>query len=251
MELKFQKLNQMMKYIVLTFFLAIALTMMGVGINAFVSIIASIGLVALGGFLCLMVMRHENNKMRKMNEKMMQTRNMDGYVEEMEKIGKRTVWMNIYHQTLLNRGTAYINMGEYKKSLEIMDELQKYKVNTEVRFLEVWNRLFALIELRNYGQVQKLMKQYQPLLDAYSKASESIGTRLELFRYMAAGDNVSALEKVRECRAACGENDQSAVDQLDFYEVRLCQLTGDLERAEELKKALRSRDVLPCIAKNL
>ena len=240
-----------MKYIVMTFFLALALTMMGIGINVFVSIIASIALVVLGGMACILVMRHENEKMRKLNEKMTKTKKMDGYVEAMEKIGRRTIWMNIYHQTLLNRGTAYINMGEYKKSLEVMDELQKYKVNTEVRFLEIWNRLFAQTELRNYGQVQKLMKKYQSLLDAYANASESIASRLEIFRYMAAGDNEAALELVRACREKCGENEQSAVDQLDFYEVRLCQLTGDHARADELKKELRSREVYPCIAKNL
>ena len=251
MELKFQKLNQMMKYIVLTFFLAIALTLMGVGVNTFVSILAGFVFIVLIGMAGVVAIRFENEKMHKLNEKMTRTKSMDGYVEAMEKIGKRTIWMNIYQQTLLNRGTAYINLGEYKKSLEVMDELQRYSVNTEVRFLEVWNRLFALIELRNYGQVQKLMKKYQKLLDAYSKMSESIASRLDIYRYIATGDNVAALELVRACREQCTESEQSAIDQLDFYEVRLCQLTGDLERAEELKKQLRSREVFPCIANNL
>lgn len=240
-----------MKYIVLIFFFAVSLILMGVGVDTFVSILAGFGLVVLVGIAGVLVIRFENEKMHKLNKKMMETKNMDGYVEAMEKIGRRTIWMNIYQQTLLNRGTAYINLGEYRKSLEVMDELQRYNVNTEVRFLEVWNRLFALIELRNYGQVQKLMKKYQQLLDAYSKASESIASRLEIYRYIATGDNAAALELVRACREKCSENEQSAIDQLDFYEVRLCQLTGDLLRAEELKKQLRSREVFPCIANNL
>lgn len=240
-----------MKYFVLTFFLAVALTLMGVGVNVFVSILVGFVLIVLIGMACVLVIRFESEKMHKLNDKMMESKDLDGYVEAMEKIGKRTIWMNIYQQTLLNRGTAYINLGEYKKSLEVMDELQRYTVSTEVRFLEVWNRLFALIELRNYGQVQKLMKKYQKLLDAYSKASDSIADRLEIYRYIATGDNVAALDMVRACREKCTENEQSAVDQLDFYEVRLCQLTGDLERAEELKKQLRSRKVFPCIANHL
>lgn len=238
-----------MKYIVLTVFLAVALTMMGIGINVFVSILGGFVVIVLGCMAAVIWIRLENEHMRRINEKMNATKDLDGYVEKMEKIGKRTIWAMIYHQSILNRSTGYINLGEYKKALEVMDELQKYKVNTEVRFLEVWNRLFALIELRNYGQAQKLMKKYQTLLAAYEKASEPIADRMELYRYLAAGDNEMALEKVRYCREK--NTDASANDQLDYYEIRLCQLTGDLERAEELKKSLRGRDLFPCIAKNL
>lgn len=92
-----------MKYIVLIFFFAVSLILMGVGVDTFVSILAGFGLVVLVGIAGVLVIRFENEKMHKLNKKMMETKNMDGYVEAMEKIGRRTIWMNIYQQTLLLR----------------------------------------------------------------------------------------------------------------------------------------------------
>lgn len=241
----------MMKYFVMVIFLATAMTLVGIGIHVFVAILGGFVVIVLGYMLCVLVIRSETGRMRKLNEHMNASKDMDGYIESMEKIGKRTVWANVYHQTLLNRGTGYINMGEYKKALEVMDELEKFHVSVEVRFLEIWNRLFALIELRNYGQAEKLMKKYQKLLTPYAEASESIADRLEIYRYLTAGDNAMALEVIRACRDKCGEGEQDVMDQLDFYEIRLCQLTGDHERADVLKKQLRSHKTFPCIAKSL
>lgn len=251
MELKFKKLNDMMKYIIMAWFLAVAMTLRGIGINIFVSILGAFALLVLVYMLCVYNMYLQTNHMRKLNERMNETKKMDGYLEAMEKIGKRTVWSNVVYQTLLNRGTGYINLGEYRKALEVMDELEKYTVPVEIRFLEVWNRLFALIELRNYGQAEKLMKKYQKMLDHYAEASDSIADRLELYRYLTAGDNQMALEKIRTCREKCKDEDPSAMDQLDYYEIRLCQLTGDHDRVEELKDQLRKRTVFPCIARIL
>ena len=251
MTLKLSKLNEMMKYIIMAWFLAVAMTLRGIGFNIFIAILAAFALTVLGYMLCVYNMYLQTNRMRKLNERMNEKKCMDGYLETMEKIGRRTIWANVFYQTLLNRGTGYINLGEYKKALEIMDELEKYTVPVEIRFFEIWNRIFACIELRRYGQVEKLMKKYQKILDHYAEASESIADRLELYRYIAAGDTQMALEMIRTCREKGAEEDQNVIDQLDYYEIRLCQLSGDHERAEELKQHLRSHPVFPCIAQIL
>ncbi len=251
MTTKFEKLNTMAKYLVMVLFLSVAMTLMGVGVNVFVSILGGFVVVAAGYMLCVFSIHLETSRMRKLNEQMNASKSMDGYNEAMEKIGKRTIWMTVYHQTLLNRGTGYVNQGEYKKALEVMDELEKYTVSVQIRFLEIWNRLFALIELKNYGQAERTMKKYQKLLAPYEEASESIADRLEIYRYLTAGDTEMALEKIEESRAKCKENEQDVIDQLDFYELRLRQLTGEHERVEELKSRLRSHKVFPCIAKAL
>lgn len=251
MTLRFEKLNYMMKYLVMALFLAMAMTLRAVGMNIFLAILAAFAVIALGYMLCVFTIHLQTDKMRKLNERMNATKSMDGYLEAMERMGKYTVWTTVYHQTILNRGTAYINLGEYKKALEVMDELEKYTVSTQIRFLEIWNRLFALIELRNYGQAEKLMKKYQSLLEPYAKASESIADRLDIYRYLASGDTSAALETIRACREKCPEDESDVADQLDYYELRLCKITGDHERAEELKKRLLSHPVFPCLLKNL
>lgn len=251
MTLRFEKLNYMMKYFIMVWFLAIAMTLRAVGMNIFLAILAAFAVIVMGYMLCVFTIHLQTDKMRKLNEKMNATKSMDGYLEAMERIGKYTVWANVYHQTLLNRGTAYINMGEYRKALEVMDELEKYTVPVQVRFLEIWNRLFALIELRNYGQAEKLMKKYQKILDPYAEASESISDRLDIYRYLTSGDTTMALETIHSCRDKCSEEEGDVADQLDYYELRLCQATGDHERADELKKRLRSHPVFPCLLKNI
>lgn len=251
MELKFDKLNQMAKYLVLAFFLAVSMTLMGVGVNVFLSIIVGALAVILGYVLCVVEMSFETGKMRKLNEKMNSTKELDGYVEAMKKIEKRTIWARVKFQAILNQGTGYVNQGEYQKALEVMDELEKYTVPIDVRFMEIWNRMFALIELRRYGQVEKLMKKYQKILQHYEELSESIADRLEVYRYITAGDTAMALEKIEESRAKCPPEETDVTDQLDYYEMRLRQASGEKERAEELRNRLRSHKTYPCIAKNL
>lgn len=251
MQLKFERLNSMMKYIALAFFLAISMTLMNVGVNVFLSILAGFVFVVLAIILCFVEMAFETNRMRKLNEKMNTTKDLSGYVEAMKSIEKRTIWQQVKLQAILNQGTGYVNQGEYKQALETLDELEKYTVPVNIRFMEIWNRMFALIELRNYGQVEKLMKKYQKIIQPYADASESIADRLEIYRYITTGDTMMAIEKITESREKCDPEDTDVIDQLDYYEMKLCQATGNHERVEELRKKLRSHKTYPCISKTL
>lgn len=250
MTLKYKKLNEMMKYIIITVLLAVAVTLLNVGVNVFLALLAMVAVFIIGFCVCLLTMYIETSQMKKLNEKMSETKSVDGYLEKMERIGKWTIWQNIYHQTILNRGTGHINLGEYQKGLEVLKLLEDEVVLDQIRFLEVWNRLFALIELRNYTQAGKIMKKYQKILKYYADSSPNVADRLELYHSLMSGDKEKSLELIVSCREKYKE-DPSVMDQMDFYELRIQKALGNDERVAELKASLGSHKVFPCIQRVL